>query len=172
MNQPGFSPSDGHFGPAAAPPIRTGHVEGAQEIIDSEHLKLLRIGYFISAGQTAIVIPLGLMYAGMGAMFARMPMGRVGPVAGAPPEQLLTWIFGMLGTVMAGCGVLGAGLKLVTAMRLKTRRSRTLCLITAGISCLEIPYGTALGIMTFMVLGRPSVRRLFDDAPPSPSPYG
>jgi hypothetical protein len=40
-----------------------------------------------------------------------------------------------------------------------------LCMITAGLSCLEMPYGTALGVMTFVVLSRPSVRQEFDAHP-------
>jgi hypothetical protein len=34
--------------------------------------------------------------------------------------------------------------------------------VTAAISCLEVPYGTLLGVLTFMVMARPSVRALFD----------
>jgi hypothetical protein len=34
----------------------------------------------------------------------------------------------------------------------------------AAISCLEMPYGTALGVFTLMVLSRPSVQRLFSSA--------
>jgi hypothetical protein len=33
--------------------------------------------------------------------------------------------------------------------------------IFAAISCLELPYGTALGLVTFSVLGRPSVKTMF-----------
>jgi hypothetical protein len=163
MNDPGFSAPDGRFGRTATQPSRTDYVEGAQEIIDNEHLKLLRIGYFISAAQTAIMIPIGLMYAGMGAMFASLPMAKPTPGApGAPPIELFTWLFGAIGVGLAGFAALAAALKLVAAIRLKARRSRTLCLIAAGLSCFEIPYGTALGVMTFMVLGRPSVRQQFE----------
>ena len=56
----------------------------------------------------------------------------------------------------------GATLKLLTAIRLKERRSRVMCLIAAGLSCIEMPYSTVLGIWTFMVLGRASVRRQFE----------
>jgi hypothetical protein len=40
-----------------------------------------------------------------------------------------------------------------------------LCMVTAGISCLGIPYGTVLGIFTFLVLSRPSAIALFDRWP-------
>jgi len=130
--------------------------ESVQTLLDNEHLRLLRIGYFISAGQTAIIIPLGLVYAAMGVLTAHLPGG-----SGAPPPAFMSWFFGIFGGVLSAIGTVAAGMKLLTAVRLKERRSRTLCMITAALSCLEIPYGTALGIMTLVVLGRPSVEQQF-----------
>jgi hypothetical protein len=148
----------GHF-PAVPLNYGPGYVtSGAQELIDAEHLRLLRIGYFISAGQTAFLIPFGLLYAGMGVMFSHLPMGGSSP----PPPAMLSWIFGVFGGVFAGVATVGASLKLLTAIRLKERRSRVLCLVTAALCCIEVPYGTALGVMTFVVLGRHSVRQQFD----------
>lgn len=152
MNEPpvpfgqGYAPVNPYYAP---PP--------AQQIIDNEHLRLLRIGYFISAGQTAIFVPFGLFYAAMGLVFERLPAGG----GSAPTPALMPLFFGIFGGAIAAFAGCAAVLKLVTAMRLKERRSRTLCLITAGITCFEIPYGTALGLMTFTVLGRASVRQLF-----------
>jgi hypothetical protein len=53
-------------------------------------------------------------------------------------------------------------LKFLTARSLGQRRRRTLCLITAGITVLAMPYGTAIGIATFIVLQRPTVIALFE----------
>jgi len=68
-------------------------------------------------------------------------------------------------------GVLGVGLfvlmlslglaKLHTARQLKKRQSKTFCMVVAAISCLGIPWGTVLGVFTFMVLGRERVARQF-----------
>jgi hypothetical protein len=38
--------------------------------------------------------------------------------------------------------------------------------VIAGINCIFIPYGTLLGVATFMVLVRPSVQALFAAVPP------
>jgi hypothetical protein len=162
MTDPHDGTTEGAFQPRAvplggtfSPSYRT--AESPQSIIDGEHLRLLRIGYFISAAQTALFIPFGLLYAGMGVVFAHLPGGT-----GASPPAFMSWFFGILGAVFAGFATLAASLKFLTAIRLKERRARTLCLITAGLSCLEVPYGTAIGVMTFIVLNRPSVRQEFE----------
>jgi hypothetical protein len=165
MGSPNDDPSRGPFVPPPAPPGGTfapsyQHSESPQAIIDKEHLRLLRIGYFISAAQTALFIPFGLLYAGMGVMFAHLPGGSGG--SGTSPPAMFSWLIGLIGGAVAGFGTLAATLKLLAAIRLKERRSRTLCLVAAGLSCLEIPYGTAIGVMTFIVLSRPSVRYEFE----------
>ncbi len=70
-------------------------------------------------------------------------------------------LFVVVGLVFSATFALGSVLKLVTAKRLRERRSKTFCLVVAAVSCLGIPYGTALGICTFLVLNRPSVDALF-----------
>ena len=47
------------------------------------------------------------------------------------------------------------------AVRLGQRRSHTLCLVAAALSCVFMPFGTLLGVCTFVVLLRPSVAPLF-----------
>jgi hypothetical protein len=158
MTNPYDSPPQAPFagyGPGPHYPVG----ESRQSILDDEHLRLLRIGYFISAGQTAIFIPFGLFYAGMGLLVSHLPTG-----AGAAAPPFMPWVFGIFGSVFAGIATIATAMKLITAIRLKERRSRVLCMITAGLSCFEIPYGTALGLMTFVVLGRPSVRYQFEVA--------
>jgi hypothetical protein len=49
---------------------------------------------------------------------------------------------------------------------IRDRRHRTFCVIVACLSCLHVPFGTAIGVCTLIVLGRPSVQALFE-APPT-----
>lgn len=60
---------------------------------------------------------------------------------------------------LATAGVL---LRLYTARCLRLRKNYVFCQVVAGLSCVDIPYGTALGVTTLVVLGRPSVRDLFE----------
>lgn len=133
-----------------------------QAVIDGEHLRLLRIGYFISAGLSALFAAIGLLYAGLGAFVGTIVAHAPATPGNAPPPEI-GWIFGLFGLgFMLLSGTITA-LKLRTAWCLRQRRSRGLCLVTAAISCLEMPYGTALGVFTFMTLSRPSVLQLFSD---------
>ena len=80
----------------------------------------------------------------------------------APPDEVV-WIFGVMGIAMASIGLLFTLLKLQAARALRRRDSRMLILIAAAVTCLEFPYGTALGVMTFVVMNRQSVEHLFED---------
>lgn len=143
-----------------------------RSIIDEEHLKLLSLGYMISAGAAGLFALFGLLYVGMGlmmsTMLSRMPAAQN---AQQPPPAFVGWIFGGIGLAFFLIFGTVALLKLRVASCLKRRTSRTFCMVMAGIGCLEFPYGTVLGVLTFIVLGRESVSRLFTPsraAVPSP----
>jgi hypothetical protein len=135
-----------------------------QEAIDREHLKLLSVGYWISGAMTAFFSLMGLMYMFMGVVmhgaFSAMAASAKNADQVPPPE--LAWIFGFIGFAMFAFLITLASFKFRAAWCLKRRRSRTFCMVVAGITCIGIPYGTLLGVYSFIVLGRPSVQKLFD----------
>ena len=142
---------------AEPPTIDDGH---RRAIIDAEHLRLLGLGYYLSAAMTAFFALFGLLYMVMGVAVG--VFGRQAPhAADAPPEA-----FGLFIAIFGGVFFLVtaalSGLKVFVARCLERRRHRILCLVVAGVSCLEMPYGTAIGVCTFVVLARPEVRRQFD----------
>ena len=144
-----------------------------QRILDEEHLRLLRIGYLTMGGVSAFTGLFGLFYVFMGAVMASaMRAAPKGP--NDPSPEFFALIFVGIGLVFMLLAGSYAALAFLSARALRLRRSRTLCLITAGLSCLYIPFGTILGIFTFNVLGRPSVLPLFVAPPlplsPPPSP--
>ena len=141
-----------------------------QDLLDQEHLRLLRVGYLIVGGTNAVCSIFPLFYIGMGSFFAAaLKDAPVRP--GAPDPRAFIWIFAFFGTMFFLYLAVSAALKLFTARALRLRRYRTLCHLTAALTCLGIPYGTALGIFTFTVLARPSVAALFDGATFSPAGF-
>ena len=127
---------------------------------DEEHLRMLSILYYIWGGLTACFSCLGVVYVIMGGIF----MVAASQQQNGPPAWFgaIFSIFGVLMVLLIGAM---GGLTLWTGRNLQQRRRYTLCLIVAGVSCLSVPLGTALGVFTFVVLSRPSVKQLFNAAP-------
>lgn len=141
-----------------------------QQVLDEEHLRLLRIGYFTMGGVAAFTGVFGVVYAFMGA-FMMAAFRTVPSRPSQPPPEFMAWFFAAFGLLIVVTAGAYAALAFVTARNLRLRRSRTFCLVTAGLSCLYIPFGTLLGIFTFSVLGRPGVLRMFGQpSPPEARP--
>ena len=136
--------------------------EVRQQIKDEEHLRLLSLAYMVSAGVTAFFSLFGLMYVFMGTIFtsfiSHFPQGK--QAAEAPPA-FIGWIFTGIGLVIFVFGITLALLKWRASRCLKERHSITYCQVIAGLTCLAIPYGLLLGVLTFAVLARPSIVALF-----------
>ena len=138
--------------------------ESKQAIVDSEQLRLLSVAYIISGVITALFSVIGLLYAAIGLFISTIVPTTADsntPTESLPPE-FMGIFFAIFGGGLFLVLVSLAIAKFIAASCLKKRKSRTFCMVVGGISCLGIPYGTCLGIFTFMVLGRQSVSELFN----------
>jgi heme/copper-type cytochrome/quinol oxidase subunit 2 len=134
-------------------------------------LRLLSIGYFIQGG---IVIFSGLLFlcylALIGAVFASVQNGaQVDPQKQIPAHLL--YAIGVVVIAMALVTLLVGACMLYSGVALRKRKNRTLILVMAALNCLAIPYGTVLGIFTFLVLQRTIAKEMFGQmaaAPESP----
>jgi hypothetical protein len=152
-----------------------------QAVLDDEHLRLLTIGFYVSAAVTAFFSLIGLFYAAMGFFIGTVASNSARNVAegsqgaeNAAAPAFIGALFGIIGLVIFVVALAFAGAKVYAAVCLKRRRGRTFCLVVAAISCLEMPWGTLLGVFTIIVLERPTVSRQFLPinavAPRSPLP--
>jgi hypothetical protein len=137
-----------------------------QSIIDEEHLKLLSLGYMLSAATAAFFSLFGLMYMLMGAFMsaAISHQSAVARRSSQVPPAFVGWILAGVGLGFFLVMMILAAVKLRAAFCIKSRQSRTFCMVVAGISCLGVPYGTVLGVLSFIVLGRDSVATLFNSS--------
>lgn len=135
-----------------------------RHIIDNEHLRLLRKAYFVSAAVAGFYVAMGLLYIVMGFSFGDL-VNSIPTTPAQPAEKFPSAFFTIFGLVFAFIGVVLALLRLYTAKCLRLRTSLWVCHLTAALACLEIPWGTALGVTTFVVLSRDSVRAMFEGRP-------
>jgi hypothetical protein len=136
-----------------------------QLLLDEEHLRLLRIGYLVSGAMSAIFAAFPLFYVAIGIFFVRGIAGPFRNAADADPT-LFGWIFVAVGLSLFVFLASNAVLKLAAARAIGQRRRHTFCLIAAALTMLGLPWGTVLGVLSFVVLERPSVKALFG-LPPS-----
>lgn len=75
--------------------------------------------------------------------------------------RMVGGIFVGVASVMMIAGIALSSLIVIAGKRLAAHRSHTFCLVVAGLACLFMPYGTALGVLTILTLLKPEAKRLF-----------
>ncbi len=125
-------------------------------------LKILSICYYIMGGIQAAMALLLLAYGVFFGIFLSMIPDN-GSTQSLPPAvaHLMMGIF----SVMAALGVAYAGCVLLAGRFLARRKHYVFCFVAAVLNCLLLPFGTVLGIFTFIVLSRPGVRESFGNPP-------
>jgi thiol:disulfide interchange protein len=133
---------------------------------DEQHLNLLAIFHFILGGMIALFACFPMIHMVVGIlMLSGMLDGE-----DAPPRALGILLIA-IPAVFIFAGWVIAALVIVAGRKLRRRASWTFCMIVAGLECLFMPFGTALGVFTIVVLSRVSIKELFEssgDAPEMP----
>jgi hypothetical protein len=147
--------------PSPPPPATPLPVNDRQQTIDGEHINLLSIFHFVLAGLTLVgILFLFLHYFIMSAIFMNPDFWKSQKSAPPFPQDFLKvfiWFYFFMGAIFAIAGVLN----LLSGFFLRQRRHRTFSMVVAGLNCVQIPFGTVLGIFTIMVLSRNSVRERY-----------
>jgi len=134
--------------------------QNPQDILDEEHLRLLSLFHYVRAGSTAFVACIPLIHVIMGSIMI-IASQHVPAKQNEPSLALMGGIFVVVGLTIVILGWLLAVLQFLVGRFIKLKQHRTFCMVMAGVNCLAIPYGTLAGVMTFIVLGRDSVRARF-----------
>jgi len=134
---------------------------------DNDHLKLLSVFHFVVSGLAILGIAfLCLHYFIMSTFFSHPEMWKPTKGVDAPPKEffehfihVFVWFYLFMGVMFAAAFVLN----IISGIFLRQKRHRMFSLIVAGLNCLQIPFGTALGVFTIIVLLRDSVRQSYVD---------
>lgn len=129
--------------------------------VDQSHLNILAICYWIWGGIIALFSLFGLIYVAIGIAMVAGGLGAPTTQTAAPPPAFIGWMFIVMGAIATGIGQLTGWLNIVAGYSLKRHKRRILTMVTAGLNCISFPIGTTLGVFTFVVLARPSVRAAF-----------
>lgn len=143
----------------ALPPA--GNVRDQQER-DRDQLKLLAIFHFVFAGLGFLGMGfLCLHYLIMHTVFSNPEMWKQQQHPPFSPQEFMSvfvWFYLFMGVFL----VTGIVLNALSGFFLLHKKNRTFSLIVAGLDCLQIPFGTALGVFTIVVLSRPTVSLLYN----------
>jgi len=121
-----------------------------------DHLRLLSIFHYVVGGMAALFACIPFIHFFLGLAMAAGWLENVDPVG---------QVFGIFFMVFAGMAILTGwtfSICVISAGRfLASRRRYMFCLVMAAVECMFMPFGTVLGVLTIVVLNRPSVKRLF-----------
>lgn len=134
----------------------------SRPIIRKEHLRLLSIGYYIYGGLTILYVSIALLYLAGLILIAAIPDSAwtTNRAASAPPRFLFVMFAGFVGCfILVGWAV--GGLTLFAGRCIRDRERLILILVMAGLSCLSFPFGTILGVVTFIVFSKEETKSEF-----------
>ena len=126
---------------------------------DIQHLKLLSIFHYVVGGLAALFSFFPVVYIVMGIVFICAP-GSFESEGEAPPLAV-GWLFVIIGAVLVVLGWAFAVCIILVGRYLARRVHYMFCMVIGAIECLFMPFGTALGIFTIVVLARASVKKMF-----------
>ena len=132
-----------------------------QRKVDADHLRLLAIFHFVIAGLAVVGLGfLAMHYMVMHAVMSNPEMWK-NQKGMPPPEQffaMFKWFYVFFGAML----IVGGIANLLSGLCIRARKFRIFSLIVAGIDCIQIPFGTVLGVFTLIVLLRDSARESYD----------
>jgi hypothetical protein len=87
--------------------------------------------------------------------------GGMGNTRGQGPPPEMGIIFMIFGGVAMALLLTTAILNLVSAISIRKRKRKMLTMIMAGVNCISVPLGTALGVFTFILMSNDIVTRMY-----------
>jgi hypothetical protein len=134
-----------------------------QRKVDIDHLRLLAIFHFVVASLAVVGLGfLALHFAFMHAFIGNPDIWKNQKGAVPPlPEffAIFKWFYGFFAAVLVSGGMGN----LLSGLFIRGRKNRVFSLVVAGLDFLQFPFGTVLGVFTFLVLLRDSVRELYEN---------
>ncbi len=94
-------------------------------------------------------------------VFSPVTVAPVTPAVNPFPKEFIPFMIGIYSVIGLLLVILCIG-NILSGLFIRKRKNRTFSFVIAGVNCLQIPFGTALGVFTFIVLSRISVKMEYD----------
>lgn len=134
-----------------------------QRLVDLGHLKWLAICHFLGAGLAVLGLLFLMLHFAIVQFVLSDPSIWQNSSPGPPPASFIA-LFYVFYPVFGLVYLVSAVLNVLSGLFIQARKHRVFSLLVAGTNCFHAPLGTILGIFTFVVLLRGSVRELYDAA--------
>ncbi len=127
------------------------------------YLNYLSVGFYVVGGLTCLfaLFPCIHLIMGIAMMFGAFPSES------ADGQEFPTVLFGIVFTVVPLIIILlGQAFGIVQIMagrRLKDRRSHTFVLVVSALSCMMVPFGTVIGVLTLVLILQEETKALFTE---------
>lgn len=129
-----------------------------QNAQDASHLDGLAIAHYVVGGLIALFACFPLIHLSMGLFFL---FGNFDQQAHGSPDEFVGLIFVVVGAFMFLLGQTMAVCTILSGRSIKARSKYTFSFVIACLLCAAFPFGTVLGVLTLIVLCRPSVKALY-----------
>jgi hypothetical protein len=157
-----------------------------QRILARERLRLLALGYYIKGGVSAAFVSIFLIHFFFLLAFSFAPPSTWSPPTPSPisqspsllsspsslrtpatqsePPVIMFRIFAAVIGVIILLGWTFGGLTVYAGRCIQKRKHKGLVYVMAGLNCVFVPYGTLLGVATFILMQSPGGREEFSGA--------
>jgi hypothetical protein len=135
-----------------------------QASAEAGHLTTLSICHYVWGGLIMLFSSIFIIHIVMGAAMVSGKMPFPTPPANSTQPAFPTqigYVFICMGSGAVGLGWTVGILSIISGRCIARRRRRIFSLVMAGVNCVSFPLGTTLGVFTFIVLLRPSVRGMY-----------
>ncbi len=120
-------------------------------------MRLLSVFHYVLGGITAVVSCIPVIHLAFGITILT---GSFEPQDPLPP--MVGWMFVAFAALIILGGWAFAVCLILAGKYLAAQEHYVFCLVVAGLACLFMPLGTALGVFTIIILMRDSVKGLFE----------
>tara|TARA_B110000014_G_C19740629_1_gene386387 strand:- start:138 stop:575 length:438 start_codon:yes stop_codon:yes gene_type:complete len=126
---------------------------------DETHLELLETFHYVVSGMTVLFGCIPFIHLSIGIFL--LSVSDHPEDSGADTPEIIGLLFVTISSVVILAFWILAFLIFLGGRSLRRRDRYMFCLVVAGVSCMLMPFGTALGVFTILVLLRPSVKQIF-----------